>query len=66
MVEYLRIMMRASHVRMYDSLAGLFLSRPWLVQARLDLAFPLPVALATGISPTRRPTAPVLRHHPGY
>ena len=34
-------------------------------QARLDLVFLQPVATAMGISPARRPAAPVLRQHPG-
>lgn len=44
---------------------GRALSRPWLVQARGDLSFLQPIAVAMGFSPARRPLAPVRRQHPG-
>jgi hypothetical protein len=40
-------------------------TRPWLVQLRLDLSFPQPIATAMDFSPARRPAVPVQRHHPG-
>ena len=43
-----------------------FLSRRWLVHARLGLSFPRPIAAAMGLCPALRPAAPVRCHHPGY
>ncbi len=52
--------------QIYSLLPARVLSRPWLVQIRLNLGFPQSIATAMDFGPAQRSTESVLRQHPGY